>query len=110
MKDQLRRAVQRGAELLDGAVPGWAERVDTDGLDMRDMAVCVLGQLGDGWAESGLCIVFGLDSRGWRPRGLADDGWDDHYNLIDIPMDRSLLGAWTIAHGFDLDRELAGKE
>lgn len=37
--------VAAGAKLLDRVVPGWAERVDFDSLDMSDGMNCILGQL-----------------------------------------------------------------
>lgn len=38
--------VQRGAELLDERMPGWADKVDVDEFDLRDGDRCVLGQIG----------------------------------------------------------------
>lgn len=40
-----RDAVRRGALVLDKVVPGWAERIKLEKLDMMDINLCVLGQL-----------------------------------------------------------------
>jgi hypothetical protein len=37
--------VARGAELLDGKLPGWDDRVDLAALDLESCTMCVLGQL-----------------------------------------------------------------
>jgi len=49
--------VARGAALLDGKLPGWAERIDLAELELSSCYRCVLGQLfasaaaarGTGW-------------------------------------------------------------
>lgn len=46
--DAARSRAARGAALLDDRDPGWAGRIDTDGLALGDGAACVLGQL---WGE-----------------------------------------------------------
>jgi hypothetical protein len=106
----LQRAVAKGAELLDHAMPGWAERVDPDILDMRLMSTCVLGQLGGGWAESTICVLFGADPTcWWRPDPL-EDGWEDNYAIIGMPLGRTELRHWAVEHGLDLDTEDAADE
>lgn len=44
-RDELREATSRGAKLLDKLVPGWANRVKLETLDMADIHLCMLGQL-----------------------------------------------------------------
>lgn len=39
------KTVDRGAAFLDETLPGWAERIDTDTLDLSSTCNCVLGQL-----------------------------------------------------------------
>jgi hypothetical protein len=40
-----RARVRRGAAYLDGADPGWRDRIDPDSLELADGSHCVLGQL-----------------------------------------------------------------
>lgn len=53
-----------GAAWLDEQRPGWAERVDTDTLNMSDGACCVFGQL-DGSAAAGADAVAWWYNDGW---------------------------------------------
>lgn len=39
------RIVERGAQFLDEAEPGWVDRIDLDELDLGSGCNCVLGQL-----------------------------------------------------------------
>lgn len=48
--------VQRGVAWLDTHVPGWAERIRLDRLDIGGQYSCILGQL-FGSYDSGLCVV-----------------------------------------------------
>jgi hypothetical protein len=41
----IQERVQRGIELLDAKVPGWASRINLDNLQLSDCVECVLGQL-----------------------------------------------------------------
>lgn len=50
--------VQRGAALLDEKLPGWADQIDLDTLQMADGCRCVLGQIGG--------REFNLDALGWH--------------------------------------------
>ncbi len=43
--EHLQTDVDRGTALLDECYPGWADRIDTDWLDLESPAHCVLGQL-----------------------------------------------------------------
>jgi hypothetical protein len=69
MSDYAER-VARGAALLDGRRPGWAEAVDLDELELSSCQYCVLGQLyGDFYAgrtalglrESEISAPYGFD-------------------------------------------------
>jgi len=40
-----RRRVRKGAALLDDKMPGWAEQIDPNVLDLGSGSKCVLGQL-----------------------------------------------------------------
>lgn len=39
-----RKAVRRGAKLMDEKMPGWWKHIDTSSLDLRSESLCVLGQ------------------------------------------------------------------
>jgi hypothetical protein len=43
--DTIAARVARGAALLDEKLPGWADRIDLDRLDLASPCRCVLGQL-----------------------------------------------------------------
>jgi hypothetical protein len=43
--ESLRSRVERGAKFLDNVIPGWAEYIDIDDLDLGHGYKCVLGQL-----------------------------------------------------------------
>lgn len=40
-----RETVTRAARLMDKLVPGWAQRIQLEKLNMKDVDLCVLGQL-----------------------------------------------------------------
>ena len=42
----------RGAAFLDGHVPGWAQRVDLDTLDMSNCRYCVLSQVAGNYRDA----------------------------------------------------------
>ena len=42
---EVRESVRNGARLLDSQIPGWAERINIDELDIADSATCIVGQL-----------------------------------------------------------------
>lgn len=44
-RTELRPLVKAGAQLLDEREPGWAQRIDVQGLEMSACKACVLGQL-----------------------------------------------------------------
>lgn len=58
--------VARGAELLDEKLPGWADQIDLDSLNMAVSCNCVLGQLG---AET-----VNLDLVGWHEECSSGSG------------------------------------
>lgn len=70
----------------------------------------MLGQIGGGRYEGGLCIVLGATPLGWRRPVLLEDGWDDDYAIVSAPMAPVELRAWAIGHGFDIEEELAGQD
>jgi hypothetical protein len=41
----IKTRVQHGAQYLDEILPGWADTIDLDGLDLESACDCVLGQL-----------------------------------------------------------------
>lgn len=90
--------VARGADMLDSRIPGWAERIDVERLDLADGRVCILGQLcaNDAFGCCGWCN--GIDDL------FADDGRDDDGNTpTDYGLEtsgehvtyRDLTVAWT---------------
>jgi hypothetical protein len=71
-------AISRGMALLDKRVPGWRERVNPAGLDMKDNDACLLGQLFRGGFPGGMAALglhgedavrYGFDVR------LSGDGF-----------------------------------
>jgi hypothetical protein len=63
--------VRAGATLLDASVPGWAGKINGEGLNIGDCVACMLGQL------------YGFY----------------HAGLVQLGMDGD-LGACSYAHGF----------
>lgn len=61
--------VERGAALLDERLPGWAQEIYVENLDLSDSCDCVLGQL------------FGDYLKGVRVLGLADETWAEPARL-----------------------------
>lgn len=57
-RDEIAAAAAVGAALLDRVEPGWAERVESERLDLRDVQTCVLGQVYGSFSE-GSEVVFG---------------------------------------------------
>lgn len=41
------QAVEAGATLLDEFIPGWAERINWDELNIYSLKLCIIGQLDD---------------------------------------------------------------
>lgn len=64
----LAERVERGAEYLDLDFPGWADRIDTEVLDLLAGRWCILGQLFGGF-RTGL-DVLGLTLSVSRALGL----------------------------------------
>jgi hypothetical protein len=75
--------VAAGAVFLDGRMPGWAERIDLDSLNLMDDCYCVLGQLGGCYhavvTELGLSIgeeiSLGFMAGGTGAWDLLDAAW-----------------------------------
>ena len=87
--------IQAGVELLDAHLPGWHNRVDLDGLDLRSTCRCVVGQLfHDAFFNVGLRDLgiyetlddYLVDSDGREHRygfDVSPDGGDDaEYDLL----------------------------
>lgn len=56
----------KGAKLLDGVMPGWANKINVETLDLSGARMCILGQL-YGSSEAG-CKALGTDNhRSFRP-------------------------------------------
>lgn len=66
----LTRRVQRGLELLDREMPGWAQFMDADRLDLALGNRCILGQLYSGHYDMGEAVLFG---RGRSAREATND-------------------------------------
>ena len=74
--DGARARAGRGAALLDDQDPGWAARVDPDGLALGDGQACVLGQLhGDYRRGLGRARVLDLTSAPGRFVSPVDLGF-----------------------------------
>lgn len=48
----------KGAALLDEKMPGWADKIDLDELQLNDQCNCVLGQVYGGY-DDGTAELFG---------------------------------------------------
>jgi len=59
--------VKRGAALLDERVPGWADRINTDTLDISHGMRCVTAQVSGGSWRNGMYLL-----------GLEWDGYIEH--------------------------------
>ena len=61
--------VERGAQFLDGVVPGWPALIDTEALDIGSVSDCVLGQLAPAMWEQVTCMhegsIHNLSPFGW---------------------------------------------
>lgn len=75
--------VERGARLLDEKLPGWADQIDLDTLNMREGCNCIIGQIGG--------RRFNLDALGWH-----NDVDAAHYSNLIGPM-----GIVGYEYGFD---------
>jgi hypothetical protein len=77
----LESIVRGGAERLDHYLPGWADQISLDTLDMCDWKRCVLGQLyGDydkGLEAIGLVsgYLFGFNVRPWPDNRAHEPLW-----------------------------------
>lgn len=67
MSDHLnQKRVRKGARLLDQEYPGWADRIEVDGLVMSSAGSCVLGHVYEDYFE-GLTELFGTsDTPDWK--------------------------------------------
>lgn len=102
MNDMERLAYERvktGAAFLDEKMPGWADKVDLNILELADCQKCVLGQLGGEFFQSA-AKLFGqpddgspvldvlIDGYGFdSPDRLSDDVAGTYYRYLDA--------AWT---------------
>lgn len=84
MESSLHQRVKKGAALLDKEQPGWASKVNPDGLDMRSGSYCILGQA-FGEYEDG---TDHLDVEG------RDYGFDLVYEVDDVSDWRILDALW----------------
>ncbi len=76
--------VAKGAALLDEKLPGWADQIDLDSLEMSDTCLCVLGQIGKDRVN--------LDKLSWDGPGTTD-----YYGV------RNLLKVRASDFGFDAE-------
>jgi hypothetical protein len=74
----------KGAALLDEDMPGWADKIDLERLDIQLPGDCVLGQL-YGTYRAALSVLFGLGE---------DEYWDSYSTLEKMRR--------VAAHGFDM--------
>jgi len=99
---EISERVQKGAELLDEKVPGWADRIDITRLTISSSTDCVVGQLYAGRGG----YLHGLDELGIGFGTYNVDKDDEDYKDQDQDQD--------VAHGFDYnrfgDRELLNAE
>lgn len=49
--DTIEEAVRTAAEYMDARLPGWADRIDVDTLDVYNHVTCIGGQTGLRWED-----------------------------------------------------------
>lgn len=87
--------VEAGAAVMDSRVPGWADQIDLDRLDLSSNYRCVLGQT-YGSYTTGALKVFGVFN-GSRAEVSREHGFDAHRALSQAEIDRefaALTEAW----------------
>ena len=82
-------AVQRGAARLDLTIPGWAERIDLDTLDLFDGDRCVGGQAARRHYCAAMNDILGMP---WSHEQAIDHGFNvtsdvDHWTRVQIRDD-----------------------
>lgn len=103
----VRKRVQRGAEHLDEADPGWHRRIDPDALELGSGHRCVLGQLHGGFRLGlGRSHVLSLSS---APRaslspvaygfkcveGVSDEQQARDYDLLTQAWREAIRSRWA---------------
>lgn len=77
------RRVAKGARLLDEKVPGWAEKIATERLNIAHVCNCVLGQVFDTGRYGG-GFSLGIDALDINdPNKMVDCGFDGRHILDD---------------------------
>ena len=69
MSTKLKRAVAKGATVLDGNRPGWHRIVKISELDMINPEKCVLGQLKGNYWEG--AVLMGIHPREFESHGFV---------------------------------------
>lgn len=78
MELTIEQRVARGAELLNGLVPGWTERIDVNTLDIKLGDRCVLGQVFSERTED-----YGAYYRGLDTLLVGDFGADYGFHVLE---------------------------
>lgn len=70
------------ASRLDTHMPGWANKINADALDLERASFCILGQLFDEWLA------------GARALNFSPVGHPDHAEYTDVTSNNRYLDAW----------------
>jgi hypothetical protein len=109
-----RERVAKGAAVLDAEVPGWADRIDLDSLELRNTNQCVLGQLFDRpvtvprWQQRGYdsaeAMVRDNFSIAWATEPICRANYEAGKLVLGKAMgltEQAEVSDLTVAHGFD---------
>ncbi len=110
--DDARERVERGADFLDDADPGWYRRVDVGALELGSGEYCVLGQLhGDFRLGLGRSDLINLSSAPRASLSPSAHGFQCVQGIPEEAQDRDyafLTQAWQEAIAARIKRDAAG--
>ena len=87
--------VAKGAKMLDEKVPGWADKINTKKLVMRNNTNCILGQLAQyvGYGKN-KAIEYGEDQLGLTEKKFASHGFEAAGDFPDPESDKAQAELW----------------
>lgn len=94
-QQHVRNRVTNGAKLLDERRPGWANKIHLDGLNMRSITHCILGQLYGGLGPGVLMLDLSTNKTGLYGFFLWDaettEGIHDYRKLTAWWQDETMI-------------------
>ncbi len=97
--------VERGAVLLDDKVPGWADEVDLNVLELANACKCILGQLAD-TIVAALSMGASVPRASGRYNSAGEALFGDAWWPSDVAADHGFELASIVAGGYDALDEL----